>query len=270
MRFKDRVVVVTGAARGIGEAIAHRFADEGALLVMADVTDSVHSTVEKFCASGVTAKGVLADVTKAGDIQKMIDTAVSAFGRLDVLVNNAGIQIRCPSVDFPEADWDKLMGVNLKAVFFCSQAAARVMMAKGAGGAIVNVASATCTNTTPGRAPYVISKAGVVALTAVLGAEWAPCGIRVNAVCPGWIATDMVRDGMRLGVIREQEILSVTPLRRLASMTEIANAVIYLASDEASYVIGQSLFVDGGWSVLGIPQRLGEDQSPSVGSEAKR
>ena len=256
LRFDDQVVIVTGGAKGIGKEIANRFAEEGAKVVIADIDiSSAEQTVVELKKHGTEAAAIQTDISKLKDIQQMVDFAVEKFGRLDVLVNNAGIQIRRSSVDFLEADWDLLMSINLKAVFFCSQAAAKVMIPKGSG-SIVNIASATCINTTPGRAPYVISKAGVNALTAVLGAEWAPYGVRVNAVSPGWILTDMVQEGMRLGVIKESEILSVTPLRRLAATREIADAVIYLASKEASYVVGHSLFVDGGWSVLGIPQRL--------------
>ena len=171
-------------------------------------------------------------------------------------VNNAGIQIRCPSKEFTEENWDKLMNINLKGVFFCCQQAA--LMMGDNGGAIVNISSGTSTQTTPGRAPYVISKGGVNAMTAVLAAEWADDSngkkaIRVNAVAPGWILTNMVQDGYKLGVVSENQILAAVPFKRLADPSEIADAVVFLGSDESSYITGQTLFVDGGWSALGMP-----------------
>jgi NAD(P)-dependent dehydrogenase (short-subunit alcohol dehydrogenase family) len=149
------------------------------------------------------------------------------------------------------------MSINLKAVFFNCQEAARLMMENG-GGRIVNISSGTSKNTTPGRAPYVISKAGVNALTAVLAAEWARDGIRVNAVAPGWIYTKMVQEGERLGVVSKKQIMSAVPMQRFATTKEIADAVVYLASDESSYITGETIFVDGGWSVLGLPEEVDE------------
>lgn len=161
-----------------------------------------------------------------------------------------------PSKEFTEENWDKLMNVNLKGVFFCCQQAALLM--GDSGGAIVNISSGTSTQTTPGRAPYVISKGGVNAMTAVLASEWAEDrngkkAIRVNAVAPGWILTNMVQDGYRLGVVSENQILAAVPFKRLANPSEIADAVVFLGSDESSYITGQTLFVDGGWSALGMP-----------------
>ncbi len=190
------------------------------------------------------------DVNDCKSVEKMFDKVGQEFGRLNVLVNNAGVQIRNDSKIFNEKDWDLLLGVNLKGSFFCSQNAVKLMKK---GDAIVNVSSGTSTQTTPGRAPYVISKAGVNALTAVLGAEWAQEGIRVNAVAPGWIMTDMVKDGIRKGVVSERQVFAAVPIKRFATPYEIADAIVYLASDEASYITGQTLFVDGGWSVLGMP-----------------
>ena len=256
--LKDKIVFITGAARGLGFAMAEAFAAEGAKIIIADIqeqlaAESAAKVAERF---GVETASYAIDVTSVASIESVFAKIKERFGRLDVMVNNAGIQIRCPSKDFREEDWDKLMGVNLKGVFFCSQQAARLMGDRG--GAIVNISSGTSHETTPGRAPYVISKGGVNALTAVLAAEWAQDAggkkaIRVNAVAPGWIETAMVKDGYRLGVVSEKQILAAVPFKRLAEPKEIADAVVFLGSDESSYITGQTLFVDGGWSVLGMP-----------------
>lgn len=253
--LKGKLVVITGGARGIGFSIAKKFADEGSHLVIADINEEMAVQArQELEAMGVECHTYRVDVGNVAEIEDFFNSLKERFGKVDVLINNAGIQIRNPSMEFKEKDWDALMGINLKAVFFCSQQAARTM--KGSGGVIVNISSGTSTQTTPGRAPYVISKAGVNALTAVLAAEWAKEGIRVNAVAPGWILTDMVKEGMRLGVVSNKQLMAAIPFKRLASPEEIADSVVYLASDQASYVTGQTLFVDGGWSVLGLPQDI--------------
>lgn len=245
-------VLVTGGARGIGYACAEAFASEGSTVLLADVllelAEASAATIRETYNVKSQAYGV--DVGNLQSITELMQQIKAEFGHLDVLVNNAGIQIRHPSLEFSEADWDSLMAVNLKGVFFCSQKAAEIMKA---GSAIVNISSATSVLTTPGRAPYCISKAGVNAMTSVLGAEWAGSGIRVNAVAPGWIMTDMVKESVRLGAVNEQQVRAAVPVKKFASTAQIAAAVVYLASDEASYVTGQTLFVDGGWSALGMP-----------------
>lgn len=255
--LKDKIVFITGAARGLGYAMAERFAEQGSKIIIADIQaelaqQSAAALAEKY---GVEVTAYAIDVTSFDSICEVFGKIKEKYGKLDVLVNNAGIQIRRPSKEFLEKDWDLLMGVNLKGPFFCAQQAALLM---DEGGAIVNISSGTSTQTTPGRAPYVISKGGINAMTAVLAAEWAEDrgdkkAIRVNAIAPGWIATDMVKDGFRLGVVSEKQILAAVPFKRLAVPDEIAKAVVFLASDEASYITGQTLFVDGGWSALGMP-----------------
>lgn len=256
--LKDKVVFITGGARGLGYAMAEKFAAQGAKIVIGDIQEelaleSAKKLEEEF---GVETYAFRMDVTSVEDIKTAFTKVKERFGKLDVQVNCAGIQIRCPSKEFTEENWDKLMNVNLKGVFFCCQQAALLMGDNG--GAIVNISSGTSTQTTPGRAPYVISKGGVNAMTAVLAAEWAEDrggkkAIRVNAVAPGWILTNMVQDGYRLGVVSENQIHAAVPFKRLADPSEIADAVVFLGSDESSYITGQTLFVDGGWSALGMP-----------------
>lgn len=250
--LKDKNVLVTGGARGIGIAIASCFAEEGTRVFLGDINyEQAKESAKKIEVQyGVECEGYQVDVSSCKSIDALFLDIEQRWGQLDVLVNNAGVQIRQPSLELEEANWDKLMQINLKGAFFCSQKAAKIMRE---GGAIVNISSGTSVLTTPGRAPYVISKAGINAMTAVLAAEWAKLGIRVNAVAPGWILTDMVKDGMRMGVVSEKQILSAVPMKRLADTKEIADAVLYLASNEASYITGQTLFVDGGWSSLGLP-----------------
>lgn len=255
--LKDKIVFITGAARGLGYGMAEAFAQEGARIIIADINadmaaESARTIAEKH---GVETESHAIDVTSVESIKGVFEQIRQKHGRLDVLVNNAGIQIRRPSKEFLEKDWDQLMGVNLKGPFFCCQQAALLMEN---GGAIVNISSGTSLRTTPGRAPYVISKGAINAMTAVLAAEWAEDrgekrAIRVNAVAPGWIATQMVKDGIALGVVSERQIFAAVPFKRLADASEIAKAVVFLASDDASYITGQTLFVDGGWSVLGMP-----------------
>jgi len=253
MTLKGCGVIVTGGAGGIGRTIVDTFCNLGAAVAIIDIRqDLVDDYAVKLRSEGKKALGIAADVTDISCIQSITDRVVSEFGSLDILVNNAGRQIRKPSVDFTEEHWDQLMDLNLKAVFFWCQAAARVMIPAGRG-AIVNISSGNSVKMMPGRAPYCISKAGVNALTAVLGIEWASLGVRVNAVAPGWIKTDMVQEGIRLGVVQESQILSITPIGRLATTQEIADVVAFLCGHEARYIVGQTIFVDGGWSAVGLP-----------------
>ena len=256
--LKDKVVFITGGARGLGYAMAEKFAAEGAKIAIGDIQEelAVESAARLKEQYGVETLAFYMDVTSVENIKEAFAKVKEHFGKLDVQVNNAGIQIRCPSKEFTEENWDKLMNINLKGVFFCCQQAA--LMMGDNGGAIVNISSGTSTQTTPGRAPYVISKGGVNAMTAVLAAEWADDSngkkaIRVNAVAPGWILTNMVQDGYKLGVVSENQILAAVPFKSMADPSEIADDVVFLGSDESSYITGQTLFVDGGWSALGMP-----------------
>lgn len=251
-QLNGKRVLITGGARGIGYAIAQGFAREGSHIFLTDIDEALVNKSAKALADeyGVQVSAFVLDVSSCESISRVFGKIGETFETLDVLINNAGIQIRDASISFSEASWDKLMDINLKGSFFCAQAAARLMKN---GGAIVNISSGTATRTLPGRAPYVISKAAIGGMTAVLAAEWAGRKIRVNAVAPGWIRTQLLEDGFRLGVVSEKQIYAAVPYKRLAEVDEIADAVVYLGSGEASYVTGQTLYVDGGWSALGLP-----------------
>ncbi len=253
MRLKDKVAWITGAGNGIGRATALRFAQEGARLVAADVDgEAAQETVAMIQEAGGEAVSVAGSVTSRDDVQRMVQTALDSFGRLDILINNAGInrdglavKVKDDEVKYMGDDrWDPVLEVNLKGTFLCAQAAA-VPMIRQRSGRIVNTSSIGALGNI-GQANYAASKAGVIGLTRTLALEWARYNITVNCVAPGATRTRMTA-GIPEKVM--QVLLGKIPLGRLAEPEEIAAAHLFLASDDAIYVTGQVLFVDGGISV---------------------
>ncbi|MCG8338159.1 MAG: SDR family oxidoreductase [Proteobacteria bacterium] len=253
--LKDSVAIVTGGARGIGKAIVNRLASEGVKVVIADILeDAAEETCAEINNAGYTGVAYKVNLRQVSQINKLVDFAVETYGTVDILVNCAGIQIRNATVTFSEEDWDAINDVNLKAQFFACQAAGKIMLEKGKG-SIVCISSGTAMRYTSRRSPYNITKAAVNALAGALGNDWARYGVRVNAVAPGWSATEMVKDGLRLGVIEEKDILPMVPVNRFMEPSEIADTVCYLASDESSGIVGQTIYVDGGGSLRCIPEK---------------
>lgn len=252
--LENKVAIVTGAARGIGKAITDRLASEKVKVVLADVLEDVGTeTVKEFKAMGYDVAFCRTDLRKVAELQKLVDFTVEKYGTVDILVNCAGVQIRKAAVNFTEEDWDLINDVNLKSQFFLSTIAGRVMLEKGKG-SIVCISSGTAGNNTSRRSPYNITKMAVNGLAGALGNEWARFGVRVNAVAPGWNATEMVKDGLRMGIIKEEGILPMIPLNRFLEPTEMADTVAFLASDESSSIVGQTIYADGGGSIRCIPE----------------
>ncbi len=243
MRLKDKVVVITGGARGIGKATGLLFGREGAKVVIGDFDEEAgRSTVAEFEAAGIPAIFVKVDVVDRDDVAELFRKAADAFGHVDVLVNNAGVTADGWLAKMAEKDWDRVIAVNLKGVFNCSQEAAKAMLGNG-GGCILNAASVVGLYGNIGSSNYVATKSGVIGLTKSWAKELGPKGIRVNAVAPGFIRSDMtakVPDKV-LKMLEEK-----TPLGRLGDVDDVAQAYLFLASPEASYVNGAVLSVDGG------------------------
>jgi len=245
MKLKDRVAVVTGAARGIGLAIAEEFIGQGAVVVICDVLDDV-GLVE---AKRIGATYMHCDVSKSADIKRLVAAVITQHGAIDVLVNNAAISIVGEFLEITEEQFDQVIGVNLKGTFLMAQACGcemvkQVQVGRKAG-AIVNMSSVNDTLAIPAIAPYTMSKGGVRQLTKVAALALAPHGIRVNAIGPGSIMTDMLK-GVANDKAAMQRILSRTPLGRVGEASEIASIATFLASDEASYISGQVIYADGG------------------------
>jgi NAD(P)-dependent dehydrogenase (short-subunit alcohol dehydrogenase family) len=247
VRFAGQTAIVTGAGRGMGRAVALGLAAEGANVVVAEVDErSAKEVVDEIRKAGTPALAVEVDISSVPDVRRLFEAAVAEFGGLDILVNNAGIGIAKPLVDYTEDDWDRQLGVNLKGMFFATQEAARLMIPKRRG-KIVNFAStaAFVSSSTPETA-YDISKGGVRQLTISVAAELAPYQINVNAVAPGTILTDLT-----LRVLNTDEKMARAsakiPLGRLGKPGDMVGPVLFLCSDEASYVTGHVLVVDGGW-----------------------
>jgi NAD(P)-dependent dehydrogenase (short-subunit alcohol dehydrogenase family) len=242
---QDRVVVITGGSQGIGAACARRFAREGAKAVIADVADDRGQAL----ATELGALYLHCDVSHKADVDAVVAATLARHGRIDVLVNNAGIFKAADFLDVTEADFDAVLRVNLKGSFLMGQAVARAMVAAG-GGSIVNMSSVNGVMAIPNIASYNASKGGINQLTRAMALALADKGIRVNAVAPGTIATELAAQAVLTSEEARQKILSRTPLRRLGQPEEIADVVAWLASDAASYVTGEIVTVDGGRMAL--------------------
>ena len=249
--LKDRIAVVTGAGRGIGFGIAKAFCRAGARVVIGElVEEQGQKAAGQLEAEGYDAEFVPLDVTVSKSCAGLVEKVMARRGRIDVLVNNAGIARLHKSEEMPEADWRLQIDVMLTGVFLCTQAVARVMIERRRG-SVVNIASIGGMGGWPMRSAYNAAKAGVIALTEVLAAEWAQHNIRLNCVSPGVTRTEMVASAIAEGHASADQYTNRIPLGRLAEVREIADAALFLASDRASYVTGQNLRVDGGWVPYG-------------------
>jgi len=240
MRLAGKRAIVTGAARGIGRAIAEQFIAEGARVLVADINEAgVHKT-----AAEIGAVAAAVDVTSKASIDAMVAAAVKEFGGVDILVNNAGVTHAADFFELTEADFDRVLATNLKSIFLASQAAGRHMQAQGHG-VIINLSSINALLAIPNQIPYAASKAGVTQITKVMALALAPRGIRVNAIGPGTIVTEMSK-AVLAGADMEKKVLARTPIGRYGQPAEIASVAVFLACDESSYVMGQTIYVEGG------------------------
>ncbi|MEP7104484.1 MAG: glucose 1-dehydrogenase [Chloroflexota bacterium] len=243
-QLAGRTALVTGSTRGIGRAIAEAFAAAGARVAVNSRDAAAAKAVAAEIGGG--AVGIGADLGRPEAAAALVASALEAFGSLDLLVNNAGMAMAAESVDLSAADWQRTLDLDLSAVFYCSQAAARHMLDRGSG-VIVNIASVQAFTPLARRVAYATAKAGVVGMTKSLAAEWAPA-VRVNAVAPGYVETPMVAELVRAGRVNPEAVAARTPMKRMATPAEIAGAVVFLASDAAGYITGETLMVDGGWT----------------------
>ena len=246
--FDSKVALVTGAGSGIGLSCALKFADLGAKVVVTDVSvQNGQGVVQRIKAAGGEAVFVKADVSESGDVKSLIEQTMKVFGRLDCACNNAGIGgVQALSADYPEEAWQRVLGVNLTGVWLCMKHEIPLMLKQG--GAIVNMSSILGTVGFAGSVAYDAAKHGVIGLTQTAALEYAVKGIRVNAVCPGFISTPMLEGaGIVPGTDLYKSIADLHPMKRLGTPEEVAEAVVWLCSDAASFVTGVSLLVDGGY-----------------------
>lgn len=246
-----KVVLITGAANGIGAACAARFAGDGAHVVLADI-DAVQgeAAAAALRAGGGSALFVACDVTQRAEIEAAVAVAVARFGGLDVLINNAGIASGAAFLDMTDALFDRVLAVNMRSVFIGGQVAARQMVAQGRGGAIINMSSVNANMAIPGLSAYGASKGAINQLTRVMAIELAPHNIRVNAIGPGTILTELSRKAVLTDKAARHKVLSRTPLGRAGEPAEVAGVAAFLAGPDASYITGQVIYPDGGRMAL--------------------
>ena len=256
-RLEGKVCIVTGAARGIGKGIALRLLEEGARVWMCDVNAAgIEASVEELAATGEVAGGVT-DVSRRDQVQALVDSVVARWGELDVMVNNAGIAHHAPFLEIDDADWDRILDVDLRGAFLGTQIAARQMAAQGTGGSIVNIGSTNGLRGQPGLAPYGAAKAGIINLSMTAALELGQYGIRVNALCPGTVWNEMSAES-GMSEAYWDVLRSHTGLNKLGAPADIAAAAAFLASDDAGFVTGHAMVVDGGLTArqLHIPADL--------------
>ena len=252
MRFTGKAVLVTGGGRGIGQAIAIGFAREGALVaVNAAHLATAEETAAQIRQAGGTAIAIEANVADEEQVNAMVDRVARELGSIDILVNNAGVsQPIMPLLEQSTADWDRVIGINLRGTYLCAKSAARHMIERRSG-KIVNIASITGLTGPPMRTAYAPSKAATLNLTMVLAVELAKHNINVNAVSPGYVLTDLVKNFVQQGKVNEEAVLKRTPLGRMSTPEDIAEATLFLASDAAKNITGINLPVDAGWTANG-------------------
>ncbi len=249
-KLKDRVAIVTGAGQGIGKGIVLELAKEGAKVVVSDINEkTMNETVEEIKKLGAEAIGVKADVANSAEVEEIVKRTLEQFGRVDILVNNAGICKTSQVTDMSEDEWDKVLAINLKGVFLCSKTVLPKMVEQKYG-KIINITSiAGAKIAWPKIGHYVASKAGIIGLTRNLALDYSRYGINVNAVAPGAIETAMLDSVLKdLGMTREQVIQGI-PLGRIGQPEDIAKVVAFLASDDSSYITGQTIITDGGYTI---------------------
>jgi NAD(P)-dependent dehydrogenase (short-subunit alcohol dehydrogenase family) len=247
-RLDGKVALVTGGARGLGLTMATALAEAGADIAISGrnraACDEAVAQITK--ATGRRAAAFEADVTKGSDVEKLAADIEASLGKIDILINNAGINIRGPIQDLSEADWDAVIDTNLKGPWLCARVIGPQMAARG-WGRVINMGSILAVIAMPGRTPYASSKAGIVGMTKVLALEWAGTGVTVNAICPGVFGTEMNQPLMK-DPVKYKEFVAQIPMGRWGEVHELAGAAVYLASDASSYMTGSALFVDGGWT----------------------
>ena len=256
MRFKDKVVIITGATKGIGESCAYEFAKEGAnVVVTGRSVDLGESVANKIKADGGDALFVRCDIGEKAQIDALIADTVAHYGTVDVVVNNAGVNHSADFFDIGEEDWDWVMSVDLKGTFFTSQAAAKVMVDQGKGGAIVNVSSVMAQLALADQIPYCAAKGGVNQLTKAMALSLVDRGIQVNCCAPGPVMTELMERVVNNENKRKQ-LMDRLPIGRIATCEEIAHVIMFLASPAAAMLVGQTIYPDGGRSIQAFPRRM--------------
>ncbi|EJN06736.1 SDR family NAD(P)-dependent oxidoreductase [Phyllobacterium sp. YR531] len=263
MKHENKVAIVTGAAQGIGKACAERLFADGAIVVLSDINqEQAEAAAMDLDPSGKRAVAIRCDVGIRTEIKKLVEDVVARFGRLDIMVNNAGITCTTPAIDLTEEELDRVLNVNLKGCYFGTQEAARVMIGQRQGGSIVNMSSAQAELVIPDRVPYGISKAAINQITRIFAIALARQNVRVNAVGPGTILTPLSL-GMNKNEAAYRRVLSRTPMGRVGRADEVSGIVSFLASDDASYVTGQTVYADGGRAYLNYTVPV-DDELPEL------
>jgi NAD(P)-dependent dehydrogenase (short-subunit alcohol dehydrogenase family) len=255
MRLKDKVAVITGAAQGIGLACAERFKAEGAKLMLSDINEKVG----RAAAERLGAPFMRCDAGVKSDVDALISGAVESHGRIDIMLSNAGITHGAEFLDVTEEDFDRVIRTNMKSVFLCGQAAARQMVAQGGGGVVINMSSVNAILVIPNQVAYAASKGGINQITKAMAVSLAPHDIRVVAIGPGTILTDLARNAVLKDAAAYRKILSRTPIGRCGEASEVASVAAFLASEDASYITGQTIYPDGGRLVLNYTVPVAED-----------